>query len=139
MRAGVTAQSRDSFWPAARSLAGVAVAMALLLQALFAVPLALRMVADLSWQAETGLCTAATDGTAAAGDHRSDQKLPVHGHAQCLICQAHALPIALLAVVLCVLLAAFGQAVPRHAMAEALLWRRERYRTYHSRAPPLAA
>ena len=139
MTAGATARSQACDPPAVRSLAGAAIALALLLQALFAIPLALRMVADLSWQSDTVICAAATHDGASSNAPRHERNLPMHSHAQCMICQAHALPMTLLAVVVCVLMAGFGRAAPRHTAFAAPPWRRDRYRTYRSRAPPLAA
>jgi hypothetical protein len=116
-------------------------AFVLLLQALFAVPLVLRMTADaMQWlQLGASICAATTDGGATANDHRPIHQLPAHNHAQCLICQAHALPLGLLAVVLCVLVALFGQIAMPCAVATGPPWRRDRYHWYHSRAPPIAA
>jgi len=119
----------------------MAAAFALLLQALFAMPLALRMTADaMQWlQLGASICTATTDDGLAANDPRPIHQQPAHNHAQCLICQAHALPLGLLAVVLCVLVALFSQIATQSAMATGPPWRRGRYHSYHSRAPPIAA
>ena len=116
-------------------------AFALLLQALFAVPLALRMTADaMQWlQLGVSVCAATTADGPAATDHRPIHQLPAHNHAQCLICQVHALPLGLLAVVLCVLVVLFSQVSRRSSVATGPPWRRDRYHSYHSRAPPIAA
>jgi hypothetical protein len=119
----------------------VGAAFALLLQALFAMPLALRMAADATQRLQLGasICTATTDDGLAANDHDPIRQLPAHNHAQCLICQAQALPIGLLGVVLCVLEALFSQVSMQCAAATGPPWRRDRYRFYHPRAPPITA
>lgn len=115
-------------------------AFALLLQAVLAMPLALRMMAETMQWSQIGatICTATTDETA-ANNHRPAHQRPAHNHAQCLICQAHGLPLSLLAVVLCVLLAPFGQTLMRSPAARGPFGRRDRYQSYLSRAPPVAA
>jgi len=115
-------------------------AFSLLLQACFAMPLALRMTAEAVQWSQIGaiICTATMDG-ASANDHHPAHQLPAHNHAQCLICQAHALPLSLLAVVLCVLLVSFGQTLINRRAAGGPVWRRDRYQFYRSRAPPVAA
>jgi hypothetical protein len=141
MSAGITTQLRTPSLPISRSLMGAVVAFALLLQALFAMPLALRMTADeMQWlQLGASICATTTDGALTANGHRPIHRLPAHNHAQCLICQAHALPLGLLAVVLCVLVALFSQVSIRCSLTTGPLWRRDRYHSYRSRAPPIVA
>lgn len=124
----------------ARRLVITAAAFMLLLQALFVIPLALRMTADaLQWSQFSALiCATTTDGAAPVNDPRPSHPLPSHDHGQCLVCH-HALPLGLLAAVLCVLAARFGQPTPRHKGASAPAWRRDPRHFYQSRAPPAAA
>lgn len=138
---GTAIRLKASFSPVSRGLVTTVAALALLLQAAFATPLALRMTADALQSLELGasICAATADGGPAANGHHPLHQLPVHNHAQCLICQAHALPLGLLAVVLCVLVAAFARVAIRCAAATGPPCRRDRYHSYHSRAPPVAA
>ena len=135
MSAGITTQLRTASLPISRSLMGTVVAFALLLQALFAMPLALRMTADqMQWlQLGASICATTPDGALTANDHRPIRRFPAHNHAQCLICQAHALPLGLLAVVLRVLVALFSQFSMRSSATTGPLWRRDRYHSYRSR------
>src|SRR5512147_478727 len=100
MSAGATTRSGTSFPPVSRSLVGTVVAFALLLQALFAMPLALRMTAGaMQWkQFGSHICAATADSGSASSDSSPVHQLPAHSHAHCLICQAHVLPLGLLAV-----------------------------------------
>src|SRR5689334_13159336 len=102
MSARLTARLQATSSPASRRLVGTVAAFALLLQTLFAMPVALRMSADtVQWlQFGSSICSATTDGVALASDHRPSHQLPSHKHAQCLICQGQAFPLGLLAVVL---------------------------------------
>ena len=140
MSAGATTPLKASS-PVSRRVVGTAAAFALLLQALFAMPLALRMTADaMQWlQLGASICSDTTHGVPAPNDQHPIHQLPTHNHAQCLICQAHALPLGLLAIVFCVLVAFFSQIAMRCAAATGPPWRRDRYHSYHSRAPPIAA
>jgi hypothetical protein len=116
-------------------------AFTLLLQALFATLLAVQMTANaMQWlQFGASICTATEDGAAPASDHHPSHQLPTHNHVQCLVCQAHALPLGLLAVALCVLVTLFSQISIRSPAATGPPWRGERYHAYHSRAPPVTA
>lgn len=141
MSAGATTQLRTSSSPVSRSLVSAAAACALLLQALLGMPLALRMTADAAqWlQLSGSICAATTDSDPLANDHRPIRQAPTHDHAQCLICQAHALPLGLLTVALCALVALFRHASRCSSKATGSPWRHDRNHSYHSRAPPVAA
>lgn len=117
-------------------------AWALLLQALVAMPLAVRLTADMIPWAQFGgtVCTTtAADSEALAHEHGPVHPPLAHHHAQCLICQGHALPLTLLAVVLCALLVCFGRIMLRAPRPGGPVRRRDPYQFYHSRAPPVAA
>ena len=138
MAAETLVQSRV---PLPRRFVGMATAFALLLQVLVGVPSAFWMAAEAIQLSAVGaaVCTHAADDGAVADDQQPVQPKPAHDHAQCLMCQAHALPLGLLAVLLCVLLAPFGRILVRGLPTGAAAWRRGRYQSYHSRAPPVAA
>ncbi|MBS0561174.1 MAG: DUF2946 family protein [Proteobacteria bacterium] len=129
--------------PASRTLAAFAVALALLAQALFAVPMALRMAADAAQALPFGaaLCSHADDGGAAVG-YASDDGLPApvpHHHAQCPLCAAHAAPLVLLGFLFCALLPFVRLGAVRLDAAPERARPGGRYRAYLSRAPPLLA
>ena len=126
--------------PISRSVVSTVAASALLLQALFAMPLALRMTADaIHWVQFSGsICAATADDGPLENDHQPIHQFPTHNHAQCLICQGYALPLGLPAVVLCVLMALFSQVSTRRPEGTGSPWQRDPYHSYHSRAPPVA-
>lgn len=129
--------------PATRTLAGFAVALALLAQALFAMPMALRMAADAAQALPFGaaLCSHA-DGGGATAAQPSDDGLPApaaHHHGQCALCVAHAAPLVLIGFLLCALLPFLRLGTARHDAAPERARPGGRYRAYLSRAPPLAA
>ncbi len=121
---------------APRGLVGALVALALMIQALCAMPLAMRMAADASWLAQLGasLCTAdhgsAPLGEAPAGSQTHDHCLICHGPAP--LCAAATAALVLLAVLFARRLA-IGPALACPAPQTL------RFRPYRSRAPPLAA
>ena len=125
--------------PVLRRLAGAVVGAALLLQALLAVPLAVRMTAEAMQWLDLGLtvCSHAEDGTL-AGDSRPSGQPVSHDHAQCQLCQGAMLPFGLLAAVLCLLAVVFAAAPAQATVAAPAAWRRIRYGSYLSRAPPAA-
>ena len=140
MSAQATLRSQMPSSPVGQRIAGVLMAFALLLQAMFATPLALRMASDemRSLQFGVSICSATAD--AGGGSHHpSPQQLPVHSHGQCLICHGHALPFGLLAVVLCVLVGLISlSSIGRLALSERVCCR-GLFHSYLSRAPPVTA
>ena len=141
MSAQATLRSQMPSSPVGQRIAGVLMAFALLLQAMFATPLALRMASDemRSLQFGVSICTATADAGGASHHSPPQQQLPVHSHGQCLICHGHALPFGLLAVVLCVLVGLVGRSsMGRLALSERICCRRL-FHSYPSRAPPVTA
>lgn len=134
--------SRPPAWapPAYFRLAGIVVAGALLLQALLAVPLAVRMAAETMQLLPLGasVCAHADDG-ALATDRQPDGQPATHHHGQCQICQGLTASLGLLAAVVCLLAALFGLAPMRGNLATSAPRQRCRYGGYLSRAPPAAA
>ena len=109
------------------------VALAVLLQALFVVPMAVRMAADTLWAARLGtpLCT---DGSHDGGTGQAPAS--PHGHDQCLICHGSAMPFGTLAAA-AILLALVSRCVLVARVAVPALPRpRGRCTPYRSRAPP---
>ena len=115
-------------------------AAALLIQMLLAMPSALRMTADASqWlQLDATICTAHENAAATDGDGPIDQA-PSRHHGHCQLCLTHALPLGLLVVALCVLAVFLHRAAARWSVLTAPACRHDRYRSYYSRAPPVAA
>ena len=115
--------------------------LALLLQALFAAPLAVRMASDALQAFDLGaaICTADPGSGHGGAGQGSDQPMPGHVHGQCLICHGHALPHGLLAVVLFLVALLLVAEPGRHRRATVPPPRRRRYQSYHSRAPPQPA
>ncbi len=119
-----------------RLTAGGLVAFALLLQVLFAAPLAIRMAAAASL---TGDVVTSCAPVAQVNDpHPGHHQLPPHHHEQCPLCSSHAVPVAL----------PMGKP-PLPPLATAWLFLRPpptappgrslRFTSYLSRAPPAAA
>ena len=124
--------------PAARRLAAAVLVVALLVQAFLALPVAVRMAAEAMAWAPGGwtICSHAVDGTEG---HTTPYVPPTHEHAQCLVCQAHAVPLGLLAclaVVIGSVMVPRALGRPRSTPAD---WRCQPFRPYRSRAPPAAA
>ncbi len=126
--------------PATCRLAGAVVACALLLQALLALPLAVRMAAEAMQWRDLGatVCTHSDDGTQ-AGDPRPGGQPPVHDHTQCQICQGVVLPFGLLVAALGLLAVLFAPSLGAAPVAAGPSRRRNRYGSYLSRAPPALA
>lgn len=124
--------------PVSWRLAGAAIACALLLQAVLAVPLAVRMAAEvLSWaQVSITVCTA-VDESGVHSDLQPVSPSPLHKHGQCQICQAHALPFGLPLILLAAVAIAFKPALLRRLFLIGPPPRRGRYEPYLSRAPPV--
>ena len=140
MAMGVAARVGLSRLRAVQRLIGTLVAFGLLLQALFTVPLAIRMTADAAlWlQFHSILCVTASDRGTAADGHSPHQQLPAHDHGRCLVCQGHALPVGIRVLAPGIFGGLFDRLLTRFAAATVSLWQSDLYRAYHSRAPPVA-
>src|SRR4051794_59814 len=90
---GARSGLRVSGVPTSRSLTGIGVAAALLIQMLLAMPAALRMTAEaIQWlQLDATICTAHDNGAATDGDGPIPQ-VPSRHHGHCQLCLTHALP-----------------------------------------------
>jgi len=124
---------------ALRQVVNTLVLVALLTQAVLAIPLAVRMATDAMWSVQFGtlLCTDASHGDAT--DHAPTTPPSSHLHDQCLICHGSAVPFGMLAAAAILLaIQSIGKLVTRIARpARALL--RLQAAPYRSRAPPLFA
>ena len=118
--------------------AALLAAVAILLQVVALPPLAMRMLSGLADASAVVLCTSHSAGPATGpfGSPADRQSVPGagHDHAGCLVCQAHSLPVALVAASTAVHLVAVRW------QADATEWLttapNPRFRHYSSRAPP---
>lgn len=137
MPASVIASSPALVPSVSRRLTGAAVAYALLLQAVLAVPLAVRMAADVLAWARIGVTVCAhADEAGANGDRQPIGPAPAHDHGQCQVCQAHAGSFGLLLVLLAALAVAFDPVALCRRFVTGASPRHGRDRPYLSRAPP---
>lgn len=119
-----------------RLTANGVVVLAMLLQVMFATPLAIRMAAAATLTGDGGAECASTLHVDAS--HAGREQVPPHHHEQCPLCDGHAAPVALPAV-----------APPLPPRSTAWLFLRPpptappgqqaRFALYRSRAPPAAA
>ena len=133
-----TAMMPPAALPAVRRLASAALVVALLLQAFLALPVAVRMAAEAAAWLPGGwtICSHGADGADGRGVPYAP---PTHDHAQCLVCQAHAVPLGLLAVLTLAIGSVLAPRALRRLGSIAADWRRQPFRPYRSRAPPAAA
>jgi len=122
---------------ASRPLAGTLVALALLLQTMFTLPLAVRMAVDTLWWAQIGSALCST------GSH-ADHQLPTtpllpHPHDQCLICHGSTASFGTLTTVLIFVITVSVAPLVERANWNSVPHPGGRFDTYLSRAPPASA
>lgn len=115
--------------------------LAVLMQALFAMPLAVRMATDTVWSARFGvvLCTGASHDGGAAPDKAPAPPLSPHAHDQCLICHGSAMPFGTLVAAAIVLTVLSSLLLAEPAIRHGPPRPHHRFAPYRSRAPPVVA
>jgi len=128
---------------ASRPLVGALAALAFLLQAIFTLPLAVRMAAETPCWAQTGSAMSHMDHHAMSHtDHQrpTTPQLP-HPHDRCPICHGSPVSFGTLTTALILFIAVFIAPLVERANCNSLPdpHPRSRFGTYRSRAPPASA